>query len=119
MQGPSPVRVVILYVHPLLGEGLARLLSAEPGIAAAAISEDDPAGTAAALASRPDVVIVESGEAAMSPHVSGDGSPPVLLFVDIDGAAGARGVGAITDDPDRVVRAVRDLQSARTPLVRA
>jgi len=118
MEGPSLVRVVILYVHPLLGEGLARLLAAEPGIAAAAISETDATGTAAALASRPDVVIVESADAVASPTVSGEGSPPLLLFVDIDGVAGTRDVGAITDDPERVVRAVRDLQSART-LVRA
>jgi len=119
MEGTAPVRVVILYVHPLLGEGLAKLLAAEPGIAAAAISSGDATETAAALISRPDVVIVESGEEAVSSLVSGDATVPLLLFVGIGGAAGVRAVGTMTDDLERVVRAVRDLKHTRMTLVSA
>jgi DNA-binding NarL/FixJ family response regulator len=149
MEGPAPIRVVILYVHPLLGEGLAKLLAAEPGIAAAAISTDDAPGTAAALTSRPDAVIIESHEDAVSMTLPGDVAVPLLLFVDIAGAADPapttrmggdpRAAGALrsagaaragretgapeirpeTDDLERVVRAVRDLKRTRLALVSA
>ncbi len=137
MAGSAPVRVAILYLHPLLGEGLAKLLAAEPGIAAAAIAAADQIGTASALASRPDVVIVERGGTADPSDVAGDGSGPIFLFVGIGGpagpanraasrheAAGSGGgagpaAGALSDDLERVVRAVRDLKLARMTLVSA
>ena len=30
---PDQVRVLVLYSHPLMGEGLGRMLEAEPGVA--------------------------------------------------------------------------------------
>jgi DNA-binding NarL/FixJ family response regulator len=134
MEAPLPIRVVILYVHPLLGEGLAKLLAAEPGIAASAISTDDTLCAAAALSSRPDAVIIEQRVRASSPTLPGNVTAPLVLFVDIAGAGGARqstdaaladgrsdrhGTSPVTDDLERVVRAVRDLKRTRLALVSA
>lgn len=134
MEAPAPIRVVILYVHPLLGEGLAKLLAAEPGIAASAISTDDAPGTAAALTLQPDALIIEHREKVASPTLPGDVTVPLVLFVDIagagealrsagaaraDGQDGRHGTRPVTDDLERVVRAVRDLKRARLPLVSA
>lgn len=117
MAGSMPVRVAILYLHPLLGEGLARLLEAESGIAAAAIAAGDEIGTATALGSEPDVVIVERGRVTDSSDIAGNGSGPILLYVGIGGPGGSPPAGALDDDLERVVRAVRDLKLERMSLV--
>jgi DNA-binding NarL/FixJ family response regulator len=126
MEGSAPIRVAILYVHPLLGEGLARLLAAEPGVAACAISTDDASGTAAALRSEPDVVIVERRARSAPLPFPRRATMPLLLFVDIAGAAAtgravreprADSIRPVTDDLERVVRAVRDLKRRRAALV--
>ena len=133
MEGSGPIRVLILYVHPLLGEGLAKLLAAEPGIAARAIAMADAPGTAAALSARPDAVIVERRDASAPLALQGaalpGGSAPLLLFVDIEGTATPSAPDAdrihasmtrpVIDDLERVVRAVRDLRGRRLALVGA
>ena len=58
---PEPISVVVLYVHSLLGEGLARLLAAESGLAVAAVDVRTAADVDHALAREPDVVILEDG----------------------------------------------------------
>jgi hypothetical protein len=133
MEASAPIRVLILYVHPLLGEGLAKLLAAEPGIATFAISTDDAPGTAAALALRPDAVIIERRERAPSPTLPGSAAP-LVLYVDIAGACGGHqstdaavadgrsghvGGRPVTDDLERVVRAVRELKHTRLAMVSA
>lgn len=51
--------VVILYEHPLLGEGIAKYLRAQTGVEAMIASADDLDAVAAALACGPAVVIFE------------------------------------------------------------
>ena len=41
---PDPVRVLVLYSHPLMGEGLGRMLAAEPGITVDAVDIADDGG---------------------------------------------------------------------------
>ena len=55
-----PISVVILYSHPLLGEGLARMLSAEPDLDVCAVAVHTNV-EADVVARSPDVVIVERG----------------------------------------------------------
>lgn len=62
MQDDRPTSVLILYAHPLLGEGLAGLLSSEPGLAVVAVQGDDAAMVERGLADAPDVVIFERGD---------------------------------------------------------
>jgi len=111
------VRVVILYLHPLLGEGLAKLVAAEPGIDVTAIREDDALGAAVALAGRPDVVVEERGGGAWSAARLEPGFVPLRLFVGIDGNGYARKDEPITVDPELIVRAVRTLRQRRLALV--
>jgi DNA-binding NarL/FixJ family response regulator len=52
-------RVVILYDHPLLGEGLERLLRDRTGLEVALVHVDGIDAARTALATKPDVVILE------------------------------------------------------------
>lgn len=52
-------QVVILYSHPLLGEGLGRLLAADPALAVELIQVGDLDQAREALVDSPDVVILE------------------------------------------------------------
>lgn len=98
-------RVVVLYAHPLLGEGLASLLNAEAGVGAIAVDSHDPAARAAALDAHPDLVIVEETEATRSFEPSG--SMPVV-FVRVDADKGFR-LGQPLADPDAIVALARGL----------
>ena len=62
MQDDRPISVLILYAHPLLGEGLADLLGAEPGLEVVAVPTDDVETAERALAAAPQVIIVERGD---------------------------------------------------------
>jgi hypothetical protein len=55
-------KVVILYEHALLGEGIAKYLRAQTGIEATLGSARDPAAVKSALALGPEVVIFESND---------------------------------------------------------
>jgi hypothetical protein len=113
------VRVVILYLHPLLGEGLARLLAAEPGIDVTAVAEGDVTGATVALAGRPDVVVEERGDGARSAVRLEPGFAPLRLFVGIDGTGCAGDDEPMTIDPELIVHAVRTLKHHRLGLVSA
>lgn len=113
------VRVVILYLHPLLGEGLAKLLAAEPGIDVTAVREDDVTGTAMALAGRPDVVVEERGDDVRSARRLEPGFAPLRLFVGLNGTGCAGDEEPVTADPELIVRAVRTLKRRRPDLVSA
>jgi DNA-binding NarL/FixJ family response regulator len=105
---PLKARVLVLYAHPLLGEGLASLLSAQAGVGAVAVDSRDEAARAAALSSHPDLVIVEETEATRVFEPSG--SAPVV-FVRVDTDAGCR-MGQPLDDPDAIVALARGLAEA-------
>ncbi len=62
MQDDRPISVLILFAHPLLGEGLAGLLSSEPGLKVVAVQGDDAAMVERGLAAAPDVIIFERGD---------------------------------------------------------
>lgn len=62
MPDGRPVSVLILYSHPLLGEGIARLLAAEPGLDVVPVHSADLESAEQMLALAPDVVIFERGD---------------------------------------------------------
>jgi hypothetical protein len=57
----ATISVLLLYVNPLLGEGLERLLAAEPGLSVTAIELGCTATALEAIDRDSDVVIVEEG----------------------------------------------------------
>jgi DNA-binding NarL/FixJ family response regulator len=56
-----PVKVLVLYDHPLLGEGLGALMAAVPDLAVERVAMSDPDAMERALTYDPDVVILEEG----------------------------------------------------------
>jgi hypothetical protein len=73
----------VLYSHPLMGEGLERMLSAEPGIVVYAVDIAEPAAVDEALAGDPAVIVVEEGGRVDAADVVRRSSCPVVLDVDI------------------------------------
>lgn len=59
MPGDQTYPVVLLYVHALLGEGIAAYVTGETGVAVQAVPVDDARAVAAALSAHPRVVIFE------------------------------------------------------------
>ena len=80
---PVVVRVLVLYSHPLMGEGLGRMLAAEPGLAVDAIDVAMTGAVDAALASEPDVIIVEEGGVLDAADIVRRSTCSVVLDVDI------------------------------------
>jgi DNA-binding NarL/FixJ family response regulator len=57
----DPVRVLVLYDHPLLGEGLSALMASVPDLRVERICMCDPDAMERAIAADPDVVVLEEG----------------------------------------------------------
>jgi len=57
----DPVKVLVLYDHPLLGEGLGALMASVPELDVERVAMGDPGAMERALASDADVVILEEG----------------------------------------------------------
>jgi DNA-binding NarL/FixJ family response regulator len=57
----DPVKVLVLYDHPLLGEGLGALMASVPELEVERIAMGDPGAMERAMASEADVVILEEG----------------------------------------------------------
>lgn len=57
----EPVRVLVLYHRPLLGEGLGRMLSGDPALEVSAVEQCPGPTLDEALATDPTVVVVEAG----------------------------------------------------------
>lgn len=80
---PEPVRVLVLYSHPLMGEGLGHMLAAEQDVVVDAVDIADPGAVDAAIAREPAVIVVEEGGAVDAAEVVRRSNCPVVLDVDI------------------------------------
>jgi DNA-binding NarL/FixJ family response regulator len=80
---PDAVRVLLLYSHPLMGEGLGKMLAAEPGVTVDAVDIGITEAVDAAIARDPDVIVVEEGGAVDAADVVRRSNCPVVLDVDI------------------------------------
>ena len=114
---PSEVkRVVILYAHPLLGEGIGRILTAQPDLRVELVSLDDECGADTALSTGPDVVILER----TTPLRALDylRSAPGALFIDVGldtGPSWTYRRDAIDPKPDELVRAIHASRTMQDP----
>jgi chemotaxis response regulator CheB len=80
---PVVVRVLVLFSHPLMGEGLGRMLASEPGIEVQSADVSMPCAVDAALALQPDVIILEEGGELDAADVVRRSTCSVVLDVDI------------------------------------
>jgi DNA-binding NarL/FixJ family response regulator len=80
----EPVRVLVLYSHPLMGEGLGSMLAAEPGVVVDAVDITVPGAVDAALAREPAVIVVEEGGAIDAADIVRRSSAAVVMDVDIN-----------------------------------
>lgn len=81
---PEPVRVLVLYSHPLMGEGLERMLAAERGIVVQAVDIAEQAAVDQALADEPALIVVEEGGRVDAADIVRRSSCAVVLDVDIN-----------------------------------
>jgi hypothetical protein len=58
---PDPVKVLVLYDHPLLGEGLGTLMASVPELEVERVAMGEPDAMERAIAAGADVVILEEG----------------------------------------------------------
>lgn len=77
------VRVLVLYSHPLMGEGLGRMLAAEPGVIVTAVDIAETDAVNAAIASEPEVIVVEEGGAVDAADIVRRSNCSLVLDVDI------------------------------------
>jgi DNA-binding NarL/FixJ family response regulator len=84
---PEPVRVVVLYSHPLMGEGLSRMLASEPGIVVQAVDVTEQAAVDAALATDPSVIVVEEGGSVDAADIVRRSAAMLVMDVDINTAS--------------------------------
>jgi hypothetical protein len=66
-----------------MGEGLGRMLAAEPGVIVTAVDIAEPDAVSAALASEPEVIVVEEGGAVDAADVVRRSHASLVLDVDI------------------------------------
>jgi DNA-binding NarL/FixJ family response regulator len=114
MQDDRPISVLVLYTHPLLGEGLTDLLANECGLEVTAVQMGDgPEAAATALAAAPQVVIFERGEPDRAAEILE--SVPDALVIDVaigQGPTFAYRREEISALPEAIVAAIRQVPVA-------
>jgi DNA-binding NarL/FixJ family response regulator len=121
MPDQRPISVLILYAHALLGEGLAGLLAAEPGLEVDAVELDDAGTVERGLAAAPDVIIFERGDPDRAVKILE--LVPNALIIDVGMGPGPTFTyrrEEISAWPDAILEAIRQASSprpsARTPI---
>ena len=124
------VRVSVVEDNELIRAGLVTVLRSDPGIEVVAESGDGPAGVLAALAHRPDVVLMDvempGGDGITATRQVTAALPTtrvlILTMFDLDEyvrdalAAGASGFLLKTTEPRALVSAVKACSEGETPL---
>ena len=90
MASTSAPRVVVLYVHPLLGEGVATHLRQTTGAEILTAAVDDHAAGVFALRQQPDVVVFEDSPALRSAEIAFLAPAATLIDVSPATASGPR-----------------------------
>ncbi len=121
----DPVKVLVLYDHPLLGEGLGALMASEPELEVERIAMGDPNAMERAIASDADVVILEEGGPVGLVDLLRDSRCRAIVDVSISTSqAWTIRREAISPDPDslidRIIAAcLGDRRAAAPPLAAA
>lgn len=117
----NPIRVLVADDHPAVRSGLVTLLSSAAGITVVAEAADGPSALAAAQEHRPDVVLTDvrmpgATGIDITPRLRETGANVLVISgFDLDEyvlgalAAGADGYLVKSEDPARILAAVRDV----------
>ncbi|HSN11138.1 MAG TPA: hypothetical protein VLS51_03380 [Propionibacteriaceae bacterium] len=110
----DPTRhVVLLYVHPLLGEGIAAYVTHETGVPVLTVSALDPAAVSSALAGGPSVVIFERAAGVDVDRVVH--AAPGALLIDVSDAVSAGPRRRGPDEPPMAASIARAVADACVP----
>lgn len=111
----TPLRILVLYSHPVLGEGLGRIIAAEPDVEVVAVDLAATEQVEAAIDSDPALIVVEEGGRLDGIDVLRRARCPVIVDVDITSAdAWTLRRDHISAGPDAVLDAIRSaLRPAR------
>ena len=117
MQEDRRVSVVVLYTHPLFGEGIARLLAAEPGMDVTPVDASNVERAEQSLALAPDVVIFERGE----PDTATDllRFAPSALIIDVSLSPGPTFTferHELQAQPEEILQAIRRVRVSVAPV---
>jgi hypothetical protein len=105
---PEPVRILVLYSHALLGEGLGGMLADEPGLIVDAVDIAEADAVAAALDREPAVIVIEEGGAIDAAEVVRRSQCALLLDVDITTSrAWTLRRESLSSGPDEFLAAIR------------
>jgi DNA-binding NarL/FixJ family response regulator len=100
----DPVKVLVLYDHPLLGEGLGALMASVPELEVERVAMSDPDAMERAIASGADVVILEEGGPVGLVDLLRDGRCRAIVDVSISTSqAWTIRREAISPDPDSLI----------------
>lgn len=111
---PEPVRILVLYSHALLGEGLGRMLEDEPDVVVDAVDATQPEAVAAALAGEPAVIVVEEGGAIDAAEIVRRSRCSLVLDVDITtSSAWTLRRETLASKPDEFLAAIRTAVRSR------
>ena len=103
-----PQHVVILYTHPLLGEGVAQLLNEQPGMRIDLVDVSDEPATEFALHDEPDVVILERNARVGAIDLLREAPGALLIDVGLDaGPTWTYQRSELPGRPDSIVDAIR------------
>ena len=111
MEDAQRVTVVILATHPLLGEGLAKMLGCAPELSVSHVAADDMPSVEEALAACPDVVIVERNTTFAASDLLRFAPDALLIDVGMDnGHAFSVKREEIPAQPDGILTAIRSMR---------
>ena len=100
----DPIKVLVLYDHPLLGEGLGALMASVPELDVERIAMGDPNSMERAIASDADVVILEEGGPVGLVDLLRDGRCRAIVDVSISSSrAWTIRREVIAPDPDSLI----------------
>lgn len=112
---PRSKRILVLYSHPLFGEGLGAMLADEPGLEVVAVDLAAVEQVEAAIDSDPALIVVEEGGRLDGLEVLRRARCPVVVDVDMTTPdAWTLRRDHIASRPDAVIQAIRSAL-ARVP----
>lgn len=106
-------RVMILYTHPLLGEGIARLLASEPGLQVIPVPAGEAELVQQTLALAPEVIIFERSQPDRAVEILESVPGALLIDVGIDpGPTFTYHREEIPGRPEGILQLIRTVQPA-------